>query len=258
MRDNFTNPIVVVAPAPAVAPISLKDYIQQNKKIEFKSTEEYCYYITHKMNNFKQKNGRIYLDIDEADNLIAISVSPYSKTFDDNIEEKIKPLVLALRKKRYLTYSSCMGHGLDFRRFVGLAFCDEASRQYVADKILSLKLPGVKVNFHSTVSNSKVVQNQNSNLPEFTTYSVQEKQERAENPDYELETYCFNVQFHRKYKRYFFLEIVILDAIPYKYEGVKKEFEKVFLRIYKIFFWDYLTKKITDLIVSQDFKQYSY
>ena len=38
----------------------------------------------------------------------------------DNIEPKIAPLVSALHKKRYLTYSSCEGHDYTYRRYVGL------------------------------------------------------------------------------------------------------------------------------------------
>lgn len=252
MRDNVFYHQIAIAPTPIAKTI----FIQEAKK--FKSSEEYCHYITHKINNVTHKDGRIYLRIDEHSNLIAASVSPYSKTFDCNIEEKIKPLVLAFKSKRYLTYSSCMGHGQDFRRFVGLAFCSEESRQYVADKILSLKLPGVKVNFLSTVSNSKVTQNSRSNLPEFGVYSAEEKIERKESPDHEMETFCFNIQFHRKYQQYYFLEIVILDAIPYEYQGVFTEIQKCFLRMYKLLFWDYLTNKITKLVQSEDFTRYSY
>ena len=257
MRDSITNPIVVVAPAPSIENRYLQAYLVENIA-DFKTREEYCHYITHKINNVVHKDGRIYLRIDNNKNLIAASVSPYSTTFTDNIEEKIKPLVLAFKKKRYLTYSSCMGHGQDFRRFVGLAFCDEESRQYVADQIMGLKIPGVKVNFRNTVTNSKVTQNSRTKLPEFGVYSNKEKEEREANPDLELETFCFNIQFHRQYSEYFFLEIVILEAISYNYEGIPKEILKIFQRLYKTLFWDYLTNKVVALIESDSFKRYSY
>ena len=68
---------------------------------------------------------------------------PYAESFFDNIEPKIAPLVSALHKKRYLTYSSCEGHDYTYRRYVGLAFSDEESRDYVVDQVKALKLWGL-------------------------------------------------------------------------------------------------------------------
>ena len=70
---------------------------------------------------------------------------PYAESFFDNIEPKIAPLVSALHKKRYLTYSSCEGHDYTYRRYVGLAFSDEESRDYVVDQVRGTQALGVEL-----------------------------------------------------------------------------------------------------------------
>lgn len=76
-----------------------------------------------KSGNYLHSDGRIFVD----DDGIAQTVSPYSEDFYENIEDEIKPLVSALIKKGYLTYSSCAGHQAVKRRFVAVAFPDRIS-----------------------------------------------------------------------------------------------------------------------------------
>ena len=118
-----------VVPSSYISFVNVQDLITNHvlteQKLQFNTPEEFIYYMTHKVNNTLHKNGRIYMKIDDNGNLFANSVSPYSEQFLSNIEEKIKPLVTALHNKRYLTYSSCEGHGLSYRRYVGIAFADE-------------------------------------------------------------------------------------------------------------------------------------
>lgn len=82
--------------------------VQQNQN-NFQSKEELIYHLTHKTNNILHEDGRIYLKINASGELFAQSISPYSETFLNNIEPKIKELVQAFINKRYLTYSSCEG-----------------------------------------------------------------------------------------------------------------------------------------------------
>jgi hypothetical protein len=247
-----------LAPSAIVAPSSqvrqAVNPVLQEEVLDIKDTKEYIYYLTHKVNNLQQKDGRIYLRMENGE-IRANSVSPYSEKFIDNIEEKIKPLVIALKNKRYLTYSSCMGHGFSFRRYVGLAFSDEETRSYVAQQIKGLNLSGVKTVSFDSVVNSKVTINEKTNKPTFGKYT---EEERLAKLNYENEAETFNIQFHRNYERYYFLEIVILDVIKIEKESILKEIKKLGWKLMKIFFWDKLTQKVVDKINSPSFKKYPY
>lgn len=227
--------------------------VLQEEVLNINNTKDYVYYITHKVNNVKQKGGRIYMKMENGD-ISANSVSPYAEKFMDNVEEKIQPLVSALRGKRYLTYSSCMGHGFSFRRYVGLAFSDEETRDYVAQQIKSLKLLGVKTVPFDNVSNTRVTVNERTKKPTFGKYTEEERQKI----NYAHEAETFNIQFHRNYERYYFLEIVILDVIKFEYEGIVQELKKLGWKFVKTFLWDYLTEKVVDKINSKNFKKYPY
>lgn len=248
----------VLAPSAIIAPSAqVKQAVNpvlQEEILNIDNTKDYIYYLTHKVNNVKQKDGRIYMRMENGE-IRANSVSPYSEKFIDNIEEKIQPLVKALRDKRYLTYSSCMGHGFSFRRYVGLAFSDEESRSYVAEKIKAFNILGVKTVCFDTVSNSKVTINERTKKPTFGKYT---DEERLKLINYENEAQTFNIQFHRSYERYYFLEIIILDVIKIEYEGIFKEIKKLGWKLVKIFLWDKLTEKVVEKINSTDFKKYPY
>lgn len=64
--------------------------------------------------NFKHSDGRIYYKKENGYN-VSFSVSPYSERYLDNIEDEIKDLVKVIKRKGYLTVSSCQGH-TDFER----------------------------------------------------------------------------------------------------------------------------------------------
>lgn len=187
--------------------------------------------------------------------LNANSVSPYAKKFWTNIEPGVKELVEALIAKRYLTYSSCEGHGPTFRRYVGLAFADEESREYVIKQITDLGLFGVITKKFDSVCNMFSRPKEKTSKPQISKLSEEEKILKV---NLETETKYFNVEFHRNYEKYYFLEIIITDAISYKKEGVFKEIKKVFLKLYKTFFCNFLTKKVESLIKSKEFKKYPY
>jgi hypothetical protein len=68
--------------------------------------------------NVKHRDGRIYYKKDENGYHISFSVSPYAERYLDNIEDDIKELVLSLKRKGYLTVSSCQGHTNFERTFV--------------------------------------------------------------------------------------------------------------------------------------------
>lgn len=217
--------------------------------------DEFIKYITHNVNNTKWEDGRINSNI--GDKNFALSISPYSKTFEDNIEEKIKPLVSALKKKRYLTYSSCEGHGIHFRRYVGLAFADTESREYFFNEINSLKLSGVKMNLKNTVSNIVLDIESSKNKKSAKIDGIDEKTEKTEN-EILKEVYTFNIQFHKTYKEYYFLELEISQKVPSSKEFFEKFFFSLYTMYLKFFKMEKFTKIITDKINSADFKKYKY
>lgn len=226
-------------------------------KNQFETTDELIYHVTHNTNNVVHTDGRIYLKITAKGELFAQSISPFSKTFLDNIEPKIKDLVKALIEKRYLTYSSCEGHDLSFRRYIGLAFVDEETREHLIKEIKKLNLLGVEFHKKESVANCPIEFNDNGNY----TYKNKIVPENQIN---EQEIHAFNIQFHRQYQRYYFLELVILKAVP-MFEGKLMSFKffkwilsNIPLIIAKKFFVESYTRKITQLIKSDKIKKYKY
>lgn len=224
---------------------------------QFETTDELIYHVTHNTNNVVHKDGRIYLKITANGELFAQSVSPYSKTFFENIEPKIKDLVKALVDKRYLTYSSCEGHDLSFRRYIGLAFADEQSREHLIQQIQTLNLPGIEFLRKESVANCPIEVNEKGH------YTYKEKIIPLHQIN-EQEIHAFNIQFHRQYERYYFLELVILNAVPL-FEGkmisfsfIKWLFKNIRLIFAKTFLVEKYTKKITNLIKSDKVKKYRY
>ena len=228
--------------------------LQEQPVMNFASDKEFIYHLTHKVNNIVHKDGRIYFKITPKGELFANSVSPYAEKYQDNLEEKIKPLVLGFHNKRYLTYSSCEGHGMSFRRYVGLAFADTESREYVAQQILSLKMPGVSVNYLDNVVNQEVSMEMRKDpvyLQKYSPESISVLKEK--------ETITFNIQFHRNYDEYFFLEIVILEAIPFEWKKIlQKPFYYSYLYYLKKYKWDSITNRLVSYIESDSFKKYLY
>lgn len=261
MSRNLENSIASFTPTSIIAIVENKASVQnlslaEQADLKFSNEDDLIYHITHKVNNVKHHNGRIYLKIENDGKLFANSVSPYSEKFNDNIEDKIKPLVMALHNKRYLTYSSCEGHGLTFRRYVGLAFADPESRSYVESKIKELKLPGVLVKKFDHVANQKIEQNTKGH-PIFVN-KFTEDQEIELQKLRQQETHTFNIQFHRKYEKYCFLEIVILKEVRFNTLNPIKLANMLWITFLKKFYWDKITSKIVNKINSKDFKKYQY
>jgi len=221
-------------------------------KKQSRTEAEFLYFLTHKVNNIIHETGRIYMEIDSGGNLYANSVSPYSESFWENIEPKVKPLITALINKRYLTYSSCEGHDFTFRRYVGLAFADTNSRQYVADYIIGLKIPGISVKFIDSVSNQKIDLGYSDKVKYKSKYNAIEVDQK----DGEIKS--FNVQFHRNYENYCFLEIIVLDEIKFDLTFLKNPIKNIWLIYMKKFKWDDLTNKLTNGLSSEFFKKYKF
>ena len=100
MSWQHWDPPAIIIPAPPraeiVAPTTQKERI---------STEEHFRKVYDTPWNKLQPDGRINIDGQSS-----ASVSPYSKHFRSQVEDKIWPLVEVLHLKGYLTVSSCEGH----------------------------------------------------------------------------------------------------------------------------------------------------
>ncbi len=225
------------------------NYVRSNR--DFSTLEEYLFYLTHEVSNKTHEDGRIYMERRENGDLFANSVSPHSKIFLDNIEPKVKKLINELIKKRYLPYSSCQGHGYSFRRYVGLAFADKESRQYVADYILSKNINGVEVKFLDNVVNQSIDFSYKNKVKYENKISQTEENK-------EMETKTFNVQFHKNYEEYFFLEIIILKEMDLFTDLFKNPFSFFKNIYYKKYKWDKITKKVEEAIASNEFKKYKF
>jgi hypothetical protein len=100
-------------------------------------------------NRRKGKDGRTYNYIDDRGEYISNFVSQYSNIIQNNIEPKIKDLVLGLHERGYLTWASCQGHlGDQKRRWVGLAFNDITQKNLLMREINDLNLPIYFYNNH--------------------------------------------------------------------------------------------------------------
>lgn len=234
----------------------LHESVKINQQLkQFEKTEDLIYYLTHKTNNKIHNNGRIYLKINAKGDLFAQSISPYSDTFLENIEPKIKNLVSGFIKKRYLTYSSCEGHGYSFRRYIGLAFSDTESREVLISEIKKLRLCGVEFVEKNSVSNNPL----QFNKEQIYTYN---KKIIPEDKYSEKETQAFNIQFHRHYERYYFLELIISKSIEkFNDNYISLSFIKWLWRnlptiLIKKFLLETNTKKIENLINSDTIKKY--
>lgn len=247
-RFNFSalQPMAIVQ---KVEQKGAMDYLREMResKGESMSEEEFVRYLTHEVDNKTHEDGRIAM----VPGKYANSVSPYSKTFLRNIEPGIAAVVLALRKKRYLTYSSCEGHGYSFRRYVGLAFCDLESMAAVADYVVGLNIRGVSLRFYDSVANQKLEMGSGKKFK----YVGKTNPSEASDEDREVETRTFNIQFHRSYSEYFFMEIVILEEADFVFG---KLFRSAWLCFMKRFFWDDLTKRLSDALESDAFGKYRY
>ncbi len=241
--------------------ISESKEIVAEKKV-MGNTDDLLYHLTHNVNNFKNVNGRINSGYNENGLLIAVSVSPYSKTFIQNIERGILPVVKALLKKRYLTYSSCEGHCIYSRRFVGVAFSSEKDRDNFVCAFTPLKYWGITVKCFDRVCNSYFSMSKDGTrvvkerLTEETAEYISQDGRFLSKKQKEIET--FNVLFHRNYTQYFFCELIILDeAMIEKYKGLSK-IKCIGLWCYKAIGWDYITQKVVKVIEGKSFNKYRY
>lgn len=173
--------------------------------------------------NYRHPDGRIF----ESGDGSAITVSPYAIDFWDNIEEEIKPLIQALCKKGYLTYSSCAGHQAVKRRFVAVAFpSKELARKFVYDikQLYKNKMIHFDIKYSTDYDGVDWL-----DIPSHTAF--------------------LNNLYYRGYEDYYFVEISIGRNTPPKLKNFFKILKKKFRR-------EKITMKLVETINSEGFPDY--
>lgn len=210
--------------------------------------------ILHKLHfetvNTRQPDGRINGGTDRNGNPIYYFVSPYAERFWDNVEPGVVPLVRALRSKRYLTYSSCQGHCLRSRRYVGIAFADHESREAFCRPVEQAGLPTVRINRLDHAANQQA---------EVTDSGTVRLVRQAADPD--KATVSFNHAFGRSYADYVFAELIICDQLPQGrplWLAVRHPATIGPIVWHKLFAWDRLTREVAALIRSDAVPRYRF
>lgn len=242
MRDFIQE---LISPIAIVREVQLpKKQIIKYKKREPLSARDNLLKIVNTTHNKKWDDGRIYA-LSQDGSYSSHSVSPYAKSFLDNIEEKIKPLILALKDKNYLSISSCEGHTIYFKRYVTLVFPSKATALEFQSRLPFKKL---KFNLrHCTeVLNNAVEHDEYGNILNTKKIEPFEIKERSlKENDCSIE--YINCLIKRNYADAWLLEVIISDQI-YHEDGWGKYFKNWKEILFKKFFMEHFTKKLTKFI----------
>ena len=235
MLNKWLNPIPIV-----------REYIAERRSskrsFKKKTTDQRIKELQRKNLN-KKRNGRINYGYDDDGNLLAHSVSPYSKDFFDTIEPGIKDLVLAFLNKNYLTLSSCESHCLYSKRYVTLVFKSKAHARQVKNIILK-KIPSVRFIF----STPKEYMNMEMTFADNGSFTGLKKSQAEEHAAID----SLNSMFCRSYTRYYILEIRISEEVTPN-DTWWSSFKK---KMYKLFKMKRVTKKLVNLVESSTFPIY--
>lgn len=223
-------------------------FAERREESSFASREDFLRHLTHEVSNVRQVDGRINLGVDARGRVVSNSVSPYAHHFMDNVEDGVRDLVLALRTKRYLTYSSCEGHCRLSRRFVGIAFWSPEARDDFAKRIEGLGLRGVSCRPLDRVANVRNVDAGDGRISS-------RRFDHVELYDLDDETDGFNASFHRAYERYWFVELVIYGEAPGG-RGFADRWRRIELAFLKRFCWAKTTRRVTAAIADDGFPVY--
>jgi|688.fasta_scaffold853215_1 hypothetical protein len=188
--------------------------------------------------NRKWPNGKIH-SLSKNGEYVSHSVTPYAKDFLDNIEDGIKPLVIALKDKGYLSISSCEGHNLWDRRFVVLIF--PSKKEAIS---FQNKMP---FNVTSEIKHHTEFLNTRLSVDGYGQILNAEKKEFKKDPNESLD--YINTFTKRNYADAWFLELIIIDKIEYT-DGFWKYIKNIKYILFRKFFLKFYTKCITDYVLS--------
>jgi len=143
MFNVFDPPAIIIPAPPSQEQIQLIAAEQQQQISEVTNEQIHEYSLYRVSNKHLAKDGRTYTEQDNDGNYISHYVSQYSKGFWNglNVEKGIAPVVKALHKKGYLTFTSCQGHSDSPMRYVGVTFINDDERTRFVEQIESANLP---------------------------------------------------------------------------------------------------------------------
>lgn len=208
----------------------------------FKDINEEIYYVTHEIHNKRNSDGRINRYDPSTGIYAANSVSPHADQFLElNIEAGIKPVVTALLEKGYFTYSSCAGHCLSDRRFVGIAFPNLIMKIRFLAQMNKWKSRGVLFKELDSVIN----QRSHINNHDLESTPLGEAGQRF--VSVAEETQVFNIQFHCHSTQFYFVEMVILEGSD-TCDWLSEPMKALRLLFTKLFQRDRSTLELADFI----------
>jgi hypothetical protein len=160
-----------------------------------------------KSHNKLQKDGRINGGVDSNGLLLAHSISPDYELFESQVEKGIYPVVSALKDMGYFTISSCEGH--PYGGIVKIGFGSQQCRDSFIDQLHKSKIEFITFRPHNSCVNMQ------SEIPSHES-TGKIKSERVEFDGGEgyiskLNADCFNFQFGTHFRKWFFLDVNILE-----------------------------------------------
>ncbi|MFS1429957.1 hypothetical protein LMH73_023305 [Vibrio splendidus] len=232
------------------SPVFQESHLQQEVK-QIKTNDEVFQEIFMKKHNMLHPDGRVHTGKvavgGDANAYITVSVSPTFDEFETQIEPPIYPAVKALVDKGYHTISSCAGH--PGRIHLQLGFGSDMARESFLQTVLNSGLPALTFVKRDHVAN---VKNSSAQDGEFNP-----RMGKVHEPEGDLNEYIikinadgFNFQFKTDYKRWFFLDINIMDKSTNPIMWIKKHF---FLMPQK----QKILNQLTSLMESDKIKHYN-
>ena len=232
MENKITTSIISEAP--------VRDEIITQSQEAYTEEELYDYFFMSERNKL-QKDGRINGGYDKNGLLVAYSISPKFDKFDTQVEDGVYPIVKALVDKGYFSICSCEGHPR--RLNVKLGFGTELCRDEFIKTINSYNIPFLYLRPHESCANIKSdISTKNIDTEQFG-YEEETDIVIKENAK------CFNYQFKKNFKQWFFLDINMFDPDtrnPFKRWKINKAIQSKKNH----------TNKLRDAILDKSFPHY--
>ena len=167
--------------------------------------EKFYHQLFFTSHNWKHSDGRVNAT-KLGDNYTAVTVSPYYKDFQSQIEDKVWPAVSILVNKGYLPISSCQGHGGKSPYYIMLAFGDKELLNNFILHLESTNIKGLNWVIKDTVSNITV--NYESGKFKFQKLTLEGNDDKSYR---QMEIKSMNMLFARNYLNYIFIRVTLFD-----------------------------------------------
>lgn len=189
--------------------------------------KEFYKKLHYEKKNWLHENGRVN-STTEGTNWVGVSISPYMKDFQSQIDPGIWPLVKELINKQYLPCSSCEAHDWKEEAFVVICFGSEESRNRFAQQMIKATIPQYRIFFQESQININVYNpfTKTEIITEDPTTDESQNWFKINDEIYwtdghtkidqnvlDRETENWNYCFGRKYKKWYFCRILIGGAI---------------------------------------------